>query len=137
MLRSSSGYFRVRRFTYLTRQCGGKIVTFCLCNEHMCVASGVMPQKDINKAQYLHRIAYPTKEWSIAMVMTENFVWQGHKVRQIYCVGYNYIMTVNPRPTGGSYFEPPSRFLAISSKSMQVSPPNLQYPLSQHFYTLC
>ena len=44
---------------------------------------------------------------------------------------------VNPRPTGGGYFEPPSRFLAITSKPMQVSPPNLQYPLSQHFYTLC
>ena len=43
-----------------------------------------------------------------------------------------------PRPTGGGYFEPPpSRFLAISSKPMQVSPPNLQYPISQHFYTLC
>ena len=42
----------------------------------------------------------------------------------------------NPRPLGG-YFEPPSRFLAISSKLMQVSPPNLQYPLSQHFYTVC
>ena len=38
----------------------------------------------------------------------------------------------------GGYFEPPpSRFLAISSKPLQVSPPNLQYPLSQHFYTLC
>ena len=44
----------------------------------------------------------------------------------------------NPRPTGGGgYFEPPSRFLAISSKPIQVSLPNLQYPLSQHFYTLC
>ena len=43
----------------------------------------------------------------------------------------------NPRPTGGGYFEPPSRFLAISSKPMQVSPPNLQYPVSQHIYTLC
>ena len=44
-----------------------------------------------------------------------------------------------PAPTGGGggYFEPPSRFLTISSKPMQVSPPNLQYPLSQHFYTLC
>ena len=41
-------------------------------------------------------------------------------------------------PLGGGYFEPPpSRFLAISSKPLQVSPPNLQYPLSQHFYTLC
>ena len=38
---------------------------------------------------------------------------------------------------GGGYFEPPSRFLAISSKPLKVSPPNLQYPLSQHFYTLC
>ena len=36
-------------------------------------------------------------------------------------------------PLGGGYFEPLSRFLAISSKPMQVSPPNLQYPLSQHF----
>ena len=45
---------------------------------------------------------------------------------------------INPRPTGGGgYFEPPSRFLAISSKPMHVSPPNLQYPLSQQFYTLC
>ena len=38
---------------------------------------------------------------------------------------------------GGAISSPPSRFLAISSKPMQVSPPNLQYPLSQHFYTLC
>ena len=45
---------------------------------------------------------------------------------------------VNLRPTGGGAISsPPSRFLAISSKPMQVSPPNLQYPLSQHFYTLC
>ena len=44
----------------------------------------------------------------------------------------------NPRPTGGGAISsPPSRFLAISSKPMQLSPPNLQYPLSQHFYTLC
>ena len=49
----------------------------------------------------------------------------------------DYAGNHNPRPTGGGYFEPPSRFLAISSKPMQVSPPNLQYPLSQHFYTLC
>ena len=40
-------------------------------------------------------------------------------------------------PLGGGYFEPPSGFLAISSKPMQVSQPNLQYPLSQQFYTLC
>ena len=48
-------------------------------------------------------------------------------------------MPVNPRPTGGGLFRapPPSGFLEISSKPMQVSPPNLQYPLSQHFYTLC
>ena len=38
---------------------------------------------------------------------------------------------------GGGYFESPSRFLAISSKPMQISPPNLQYSLSQHFYILC
>ena len=39
---------------------------------------------------------------------------------------------------GGGYFEPsPSRFLTISSKPMQVSPLNWQYPLSQQFYTLC
>ena len=37
---------------------------------------------------------------------------------------------------GGAISSPPSRFLAISSKPMQVSPPNLQYLLSQHFYTL-
>ena len=37
---------------------------------------------------------------------------------------------------GGGYFESPSCFLAIFSKPMQVSPPNLQYPLSQHLYTL-
>ena len=38
---------------------------------------------------------------------------------------------------GGAISSPPSGFLAISSKPMQVSPPNLQYPLSQQFYTLC
>ena len=37
------------------------------------------------------------------------------------------------RAPQGGYFEPPSRFLPISSKPMQVSPPNLQYPLSQYF----
>ena len=41
-------------------------------------------------------------------------------------------------PLGGGLFRAtPSRFLAISSKPMQVSPPNLQYPLSYHSYTLC
>ena len=36
------------------------------------------------------------------------------------------ILAFNPRPTGGGLFRaPPSRFLAISSKSMQLSPPNL------------
>ena len=38
---------------------------------------------------------------------------------------------------GGAISSPPSRFLAISSKPMQVSAPNLQYPLSQQLYTLC
>ena len=38
---------------------------------------------------------------------------------------------------GGAISSPPSGFLAISSKPMQVSPLNLQYPLSQQFYTLC
>ena len=50
------------------------------------------------------------------------------------------LMQVNPRPHwggGGAISSLPSRFLAISSKPMPVSPPNLQYPLSQHFYTLC
>ena len=43
-----------------------------------------------------------------------------------------------PAPHWGAISSPPpSRFLAISSKPMQVSPPNLQYPLSQQFYTLC
>ena len=37
------------------------------------------------------------------------------------------------RRSGGGGSKPPSRFLAISSKPMQVSPPNLHYPLSQHF----
>ena len=37
--------------------------------------------------------------------------------------------TINPRPTGGGgYFEPPSRFLAISSKPMQVSQAKLAVP---------
>ena len=45
---------------------------------------------------------------------------------------------LNPRPTGGLFrAPPPSRFLAISSKPMQISPPNMQYPFSQQFYTLC
>ena len=46
-------------------------------------------------------------------------------------------LTRAPLGGGGGYFEPPSRFLAISSKPMQVSPPNLQYPLSLQLYTLC
>ena len=48
---------------------------------------------------------------------------------------WNCILTRAPLGEGG-YFEPPSRFLAISSKPMQVSPPNVQYPLSLQFYTL-
>ena len=43
---------------------------------------------------------------------------------------------LNPRPTEG-YFESPSRFLAIASIPMELSPPNLQYPLFQQFYTFC
>ena len=44
---------------------------------------------------------------------------------------------VNPRPTGGGAISsPPSGILAISSKPMQISPPYLQYPLSQHFYSI-
>ena len=33
--------------------------------------------------------------------------------------------------------EPPSRFLAISPKQMQISTPNFQHPLSHPFHTLC
>ena len=51
---------------------------------------------------------------------------------------HTHLKLINPRPTGGGAISsPPSGFLAISSKPMQVSPPNLQYPLSQQFYTLC
>ena len=62
----------------------------------------------------------------------ENKWWYGTKVSILYD-------DINPRPTGGGAISspPPFRFLVISSKPMQVSPPNLQQPLSQHFYTLC
>ena len=44
--------------------------------------------------------------------------------------GFTEIYYLTRAPLGGGgYFEPPSRFLAISSKTMQVSSPNLQYPL--------
>ena len=43
-----------------------------------------------------------------------------------------YFVYFNPRRTGG-LFRAPSRFLAISSEQMLVSPPNLQYPLSNNF----
>ena len=52
-------------------------------------------------------------------------------------VYYGRYLRLTRAPLGGGYFEPPSRFLAVSSKPMQVSPPNLQYPLSQQFYILC
>ena len=58
------------------------------------------------------------------------------KIQQVVTQSLIAVM-LNPRPTGGAISSPLSRFLAISSKPMQVSPPNLQYPLSQHFYTLC
>ena len=48
------------------------------------------------------------------------------------------VRNLSRAPLGGLFRAPlPSRFLTISSKPMQVSPPNLQYPLSQQFYTLC
>ena len=46
-------------------------------------------------------------------------------------------LTYAPLGGGGAISSPPSSFLAISSKPMQVSPQNLQCPLSQHFYALC
>ena len=55
-----------------------------------------------------------------------------------YCVeGHETWVLTRAQLGGGGLFQAPSRFLAISSKPMQVAPPNLQYPLSQHFYTLC
>ena len=39
-------------------------------------------------------------------------------------------------PLGGAISSPPSRFLAISSKPLQVSPPNLQ-SLSPNIFTHC
>ena len=53
------------------------------------------------------------------------------------CIKSIFIIDLTRAPLGGGLFRAPSRFLAISSKPMQVSPPNLQYPLSQQFYTLC
>ena len=50
---------------------------------------------------------------------------------------FDMVSSLTRAPLGGAISSPPSRFLAISSKPMQLSPPNLQYPLSQHFYTLC
>ena len=53
-------------------------------------------------------------------------------------IGFGAECRLNPRPTGGGAISSPtSRFLAISSKPMPLSSPNLQYPLSQQFYTLC
>ena len=53
----------------------------------------------------------------------------GRSIREFF-YRFEFFFTDIPRPTGGGgYFEPPLSFLAISSKPMQVSPPNLQYPL--------
>ena len=38
---------------------------------------------------------------------------------------------------GGAISSPPLVFLRYLLNQWQVSPPNLQYPLSQQFYTLC
>ena len=64
-------------------------------------------------------------------------VAHSHRAIQGLTLKHSHIHTLTRALLGGGYFEPPSRFLAISSKPMQVSLPNLQYPLSQHFYILC
>ena len=64
--------------------------------------------------------------------------WQSRKFRFGLRKGEYYLNSLTRAPLGGGAISsPPSGFLAISSKSIQVSPPNLQYPLSQQFYTLC
>ena len=53
------------------------------------------------------------------------------------CNGSNMERSYLTRAHWGGVFRAPSSFLAISSKPMQISPPNLHNPLSQQFYTLC
>ena len=56
----------------------------------------------------------------------------------VHAFGGSGVNKISRAPLGGGGISsPPSRFIAISSKPMQVSPPNLQYPLSHPFYTLC
>ena len=62
------------------------------------------------------------------------WMWMGMYAMHL-CIG-TYSLARAPLG-GGAISSPPSHFPAISSKPMQVSSPNLQYPLSQHFYTLC
>ena len=84
----------------------------------------------VNK--FLLAITYVTKK-AVLMVPPHSFLRNLEQVR-----GEMTGIAINPRPTGGGAISsPPSGFLAISSKPMQVSPPNLQYPLSQQFYRLC
>ena len=54
----------------------------------------------------------------------------------IYC---GATPSINPRLTGGGYFEPPppSRFSAIAAKLLDESSRNFQYLQMHHFYTLC
>ena len=57
---------------------------------------------------------------------------------QFWCVSWeSWTRCLTRAPLGGGAISSSPRFLAISSKPMQVSSPNLQYPLSQQFYTLC
>ena len=57
--------------------------------------------------------------------------------RQCQCAGHPTLAYVQYSTKVFGALEPPSRFLAISPKQMQISTPNFQHPLSHTFHILC
>ena len=88
----------------------------------------------------LRSTIFPFTYGAISFALTIDYRQKLHPWIQYYSFR-THVVKCNSRSLTraalGGYFEPPSRFLAISSKPMQVSPPNLQYPLFQQCYTLC
>ena len=109
---------------------------------HSCHAPSVSRQAQINRRKCRETITQGAKPPSAYLLRSfpgnpacvpRNPMAHAKHVKQLY------VPIVNPAPHWGrgAISSPLSRFLEISSKPLQVSPPNLQYPLSQHFYTLC
>ena len=71
---------------------------------------------------------------SATVIRSGRSTWENSHIQRKLARPSASLVIINP-PWG--LFRAPSRFLMISSKPMQLSSPNLQYPLSQQFCTLC